>query len=210
MSDRDPTVKMGLTDEQVLAVQAQKEARARAERLGALGTGTGGDRTATEEAAAEEVARRQATEKAPPPAAAFRSNPALLQQAFERFSTRASEGGGAPPALPRRRWTFVVSKDACEPGVFPEDFEITIQSLSADSEKRAINETGLNEQGMGMSLAKRSIVEVNGAPVGPGVLEWLWDALGTGGRTLVGGLYAQMTVPSAEVAGKAMGTLRKR
>src|SRR5688572_18161680 len=61
-------------------------------------------------------------------------DPQFLQSVFARFS---SVGGGAPPPMPRRYWSFIMDAAACTPGVFDRDFEITCGALTPDLELRA-------------------------------------------------------------------------
>lgn len=129
-----------------------------------------------------------------------------LRRAYEA-RTRAMTPGATPAALPRRQATFVVTADTCAPGIFDADIEITMRSLSSREELEAIRESRAAET-LTLALAKRSIYAVDGAPVSEEEREFLWEALGTAGRVLVGGFFAQIGAPGELASGKALETLR--
>lgn len=129
-----------------------------------------------------------------------------LQAIFERSTAPLSTGGG-PRALPRRTITFVVDHTLCAPGVFAEDFELTLASLTPELELEAVNASGTSAA-MGFEMARRTIVAFNGQALGAGQDEWLWRALDQGGRQLVVVMYAELGTAREEVAGKAKASLR--
>lgn len=132
-------------------------------------------------------------------------NPNALSDAFERFAG-ASLASARP--LPRRRVSFMVDAGICAPGVFEEDFEITMASLTPAAELEAIAAAKGDSISMAFTMARGAIEAVNGSPVGPGHEEWLWQALDVGGRQVVVGMFAELTGTSQGAAGKARATLR--
>lgn len=135
-------------------------------------------------------------------------NPRLLSQTFDRWSSAASAGGmGAARPLPRRFATFTIDASVCVPGVFAEDFDLTLGSLTPELELQAAAKSGGDPVGMAFHMARLAMVAVNGEPIGPGADDFLWSALGTGGRQLVTGMFAKLTGDEG-AQGKALATLR--
>lgn len=157
---------------------------------------------ANEKAKSAEVVERAAVAEVD---ARKRLNPNVLAEAFERYA--GTSLASARP-LPRRRVSFMVDASICAPGVFEEDFEITLASLTPAAELEAIAAAKGDSISMAFTMARGAIEAVNGAPVGPGQDEWLWQALDVGGRQVVVGMFAELTGTSAGAAGKARATLR--
>lgn len=112
--------------------------------------------------------------------------------------------------MPRRMATFTVDHTMCLPGVFDQDFELTIATLTAAIETAGLNQSKGDPVTMGMSFAKLSIVALDGEPVTPdqGKDDWLWEVLGPAGRQLVTVMYAQIGSADADAIKKAQQTLR--
>lgn len=107
----------------------------------------------------------------------------LLQEVFEASTPSGQDAFSGREIFKRKRVTFLVPRDVCTAD-FPEDFELTLQELSADQEMAcAASSTTPTE--INMKMAKMAINGLNGAKVSSVQSEWLWDALGMGGRALV-------------------------
>lgn len=131
-------------------------------------------------------------------------NPRALAEAFQKFAG----GRDTPPRpLPQQHVTFTMAASGCVPGVFAEDFDITLRAITPALELEAMRAANGEMMAMAFEMARRSIVAFNGAPVPAGMDEWLWVALGTGGRQIVTGMFARLT-GSEEAQGKALATLR--
>lgn len=112
----------------------------------------------------------------------------FLQAAFQQASATLSAGGpGGAPKIPQRELSFRMSATACAPGMFPEDFRITLRSLTpADEEAIAgLALSATNAAFRQRQLAMKMIIAVNGDPLRPGEDEFLWGALGMTGRAIV-------------------------
>ena len=107
-----------------------------------------------------------------------------------------------------KRITFPVSGEDCAPGMFvdatgaPLEFEITLAALSAAQEIKATR--GVLDPTEAVQLMARSSIEkLNGAPVVGEQVEFLWEALGPGGRQLVIVMYQEVGSLSPANLGKA-------
>lgn len=134
-------------------------------------------------------------------------DPQYFDQVFQSSTQRMSEGGHR--GLPRRCVSFVVDSAACEPGTFGEDFEITLQSLNSAQELDAARNAGSDPITMGYNLAKAALHSVNGRALskGKGEVDFLWEALGQGGRQIVANMFAE-TLGTASAQKKAKASLR--
>lgn len=143
-------------------------------------------------------------EKAQPPKRAR----GALRAAMERNTSGNSLG--SVRGLPRRRVTFTIDKDACAPGVFDDDLDVTLLSLNSDTELKAIRDCKGDPTSLAFLLARASIHAVNGEPLNDaeGEREWFWEALGNGGRTIVVSMFGQFGTADAESQGKALRSLR--
>lgn len=130
-----------------------------------------------------------------------------LKKAYQKAT---SENGGKRTGLPRKRITFTVEAEACAPGVFDEDFEVTVQSLSAGEEMLAAKAARGDATVMAFEMAKLAIVEVDGEPLdrASGEDEFLWEALDQAGRQLVVGMFTRVGTPDDDAAGKAEASLK--
>ena len=136
-------------------------------------------------------------------------DPAAFDEVWQRLTTRMSKGD-APKGIMRRRMSFVVDADMCEPGTFGEDFELTITSLSPGQEMAAAREAQGDAMAMAFELAQRSLLQINGRPLsrGKGEVEMLWEWIGSAGRNLVASMFTDLAAPSVEAAKKARASLR--
>lgn len=137
------------------------------------------------------------------------SDTGLFDEVLARVAPRMSAGGGMK-GLMRRRLSFVVDHEMCEPGTFGEDFEVTITGLSSGQEMAAARAAGGDAMVMAFELAQRSLCEINSRPLsrGKGEQETLWEWLGSGGRNLVATMFTDLATPSKEARGKAEASLR--
>lgn len=128
-----------------------------------------------------------------------------LQAILERSTKTASEGGEiGSGGVPRRKLTFTVDHRVTS-GVFDEDFDLTLQALSVGQELSISSDFGA-DQGMALmhEMAKKTILQFDGDPIAnAGQREFLWDALGSGGRQIVLQKMAELAGPLAEAVGKA-------
>ena len=110
----------------------------------------------------------------------------------------------------RRYLSFTILADACLPGFFAEDFELTIGSLTPDDEVRSAGAAKGDAFAMGHQMARRSLVAFNGEGINraDGEDEVLWSALGPTGRGIVLSMFTQLVTPSEDAMGKAQATLR--
>lgn len=131
---------------------------------------------------------------------------ASLRSVFDRNTT--SLGGGEARKLPRRMLTFTVDADCCAPGIFDEDFELTLGSLTPTMELEAAREAKGDPATMAMIMARKSLVQFNGEAIEAGQDEWLWVALDSGGRQLVMAMFVNVGTPGEVALGKATASLR--
>ena len=130
------------------------------------------------------------------------------------LKTIASRTGGdtigSMKGVPRRRVTFPMPAESCAPGLFDDDFEITVESLSSRVELEAAKKAKADPASISMWFAYYSIVAVNGEPLddGAGERDLFWEALGTSGRQIVMGVFAQTCMGDLASMGKAMAGVR--
>lgn len=132
-----------------------------------------------------------------------------LRRAYDSHTQKGALGNGAR-GLPRRMVTFTLDYNACAPGVFDADLEITLGSLTPAMELDAANRSKGDPTAMAFQMARMSIMAVDGDPVSgrDGLDEWFWAALDQGGRQLVVSMFARIGVPDGDALGKALATVR--
>lgn len=137
----------------------------------------------------------------------WKRDPGALKRAFER-STQTLDGKKKP--IPHRRITFRVDHTICEPDVFEDDFELTVESLTSSSELAASRAAKGDPVTMAVLMSRASMASLNGVPLdrSRGEDEWLWNVLGTAGRNLVMSMFVHVGTPGDAAMGKAIGTLR--
>lgn len=113
------------------------------------------------------------------------------------------KSGGTSRRLPRRTLTFTVDASTCSPGLFSEDFELTLRATSTAEEEAVGAQCRETPERAGKLIAIKMLFAVNGEPIEPGQDEWLWEALGPSGRMLVMGKINELTRPTEEARGKA-------
>lgn len=130
--------------------------------------------------------------------------PGFAKQVFEQnTSTNSMRSKG----LPRKMATFVMDHTECGPGVFPQDFKVTLRSLSSRDEMKAAKAAKSDPASLGFEMAKASLYKINGDLLGHAEKEFFWDAFDNGGRQLV--MYAFQKIAGAreESVGKVLESL---
>jgi hypothetical protein len=145
--------------------------------------------------------------EASPPSKKRRLDPNALKSAMSRTggdSLASSKG------MPRRQATFPVLATECAPGIFDEDFELTIRSLPSHVELEQSRRARGDSNVLGHLFARASIHAMNGQvlDVNEGELDWLWEALSSSGRQLVMGMFAKTCTVSDEAQKNALSGLR--
>lgn len=138
-------------------------------------------------------------------------DPRALQLAFDK-TTRTGPDAMSPGAgdiIPRRRLDFVIVLDELAPGVFTEDIKITLAALSSAMELKAVS--GITDPAAaGVLTSKASLELLNGAPIPPDQLDFVWEALGPGGRQIVMTMYQEIGALTPVGMGKAQASSTKR
>ena len=98
----------------------------------------------------------------------------------------------------------------CAPGVFDEDFEVTLRALTSAEELAAARGSKGDVTVMALDMAKRSIHAIDGEVVdrSRGQDEWLWGVIGSGGRQLITAMFANIGTPGEAALGKAMASIK--
>ena len=132
----------------------------------------------------------------------------FLAAAMER-KVEAGNLNGPGKGMPRRTLTFTMDHTVCVPGIFDEDFEITLGALTPRLELDASKQSKGDPTTMAFVMAKLSIMEVNGEPVsgGRGQSEFLWEALDQGGRQILVAMFSKIGAPDEDALGKAEGSV---
>jgi hypothetical protein len=135
-------------------------------------------------------------------------NPAFLSETFSR--TTAAIGSGGPRELPRSSLTFTMEAALCTPGVFEDDFDITIRSTTTAEEESVGAEAKGAPHRAGKLLALKMLHAVNGQPLDRSQAqdEWLWEALGQTGRNVLLKMIEGLVAPGDDSMGKAMASRR--
>ena len=125
------------------------------------------------------------------------------------MSRAGGDSIGSMKGIQRKRATFVVDCGSCEPGMFDEDFELTLQSLDSATELRAAAKSKGDPSTLALWMAYHSLYAVNGVPIDETIGErgFLWEALG-GCRHLAMGVFAKSLMPDSAAAGKALRGIR--
>ena len=133
-------------------------------------------------------------------------DPTLLENTFNRLTKQGPEAlGPGGDLIPRKRITFEVDGAECAPGVFEGTFQITLASLTADQEISISR--GVTDPAEVVQLTvKHSIERMNGAPVVGDQLNFLWEALGPGGRHLVSIMFQEIGSLNPAALGKAQAS----
>lgn len=135
--------------------------------------------------------------------------PGTLRRAYEAMTQRGNLGPGVK-GLPRRMVTFTIDPSVCAPGVFENDIQVTLGSLTPAMELEAANRSKGEPTTMAFLMARMSIMEVDGDPLtsADGMDDFFWAALDQGGRQMVVAMFARIGTPDPEAMGKATATIR--
>ena len=109
--------------------------------------------------------------------------PGAFDDFLNRVSTVVSDGG-APKTIRRRMATVTIDHRLCEPGLFEEPFQLTVEGLSSDDELAALNSSS-DGQSIAFNMTLKSIREFNGRKLKKHEVQVLWEALGLAGRIAV-------------------------
>lgn len=138
----------------------------------------------------------------------------FLSETYKRHTSAMGDGslsGGAPKPLPQRELRFILAASACLPGVFDEDFEVTLRGMTPNDEEAValLTQSAGGSRTAGQKfLAMRMWREVNGDPfTDPGQQEWFWEAIGSAGRAIIL-TRCDALVDTGGGAGKAERTTR--
>ncbi len=138
-------------------------------------------------------------------------DPTVLQRAFDRTTQTGPDAMQGGEIIPRRRITFEFSSEICAPGIFDNPdgsyatLQMTLAGLTASMEVK-VTKGLLDPLETVQMTAKASVEELNGAPVPPDQVEWLWEALGPGGRQLVLTMFQEIGSLTPAAMGKAQAT----
>ncbi len=138
-----------------------------------------------------------------PPQRKASLRPTLFNEIFDANTVSGPDAMKGGEMFKRKRVTFPVPRDLCTVD-FGEDFELTLQEVSAEDEMEAASKsTSSTGTDITMSLAKASLNGINGAPIPASRKDWLWEALGMGGRMLVVIGFQTHLSPRGDAEGKA-------
>lgn len=139
-------------------------------------------------------------------------DPALLQRVFDRTTIagpNAMKGGG--DLIPLKTVTFDVDGSECAPGMFVDEaggyitFSLTLTALTSVQEVKCTK--GCQDPAEAVQrTAKASLKLLNDAPIIGDQLDFLWEALGPGGRQLCLVMYQDVGAVSPAGMGKAQAS----
>lgn len=152
-----------------------------------------------DESKTEAAPRRTAPEREAPRAGN------ALDEAFESFT--GSLGGGQPRKLPQREVSFTVDASICAPGVFREDFTITLRSLTPSDELAAAQKSGGDPMKLALTMAMASIHAFDGKVLDQAKREFLWAALDQAGRNVVVSQFGALGSPGEDAMAKTLASL---
>lgn len=111
------------------------------------------------------------------------------------------------PATPHEIAEFEVPYELCGKHLKSQgqDFMMQIRSLSPKQEAD-ISKSAESGPQMSMAFARESVAAVNGNPLKRHEKEWLWSHLGTAGRQLVIGMYAEAFMAAPKALERAKGS----
>lgn len=133
-------------------------------------------------------------------------DPDMLAKAIERTQQAGLGNGGE--MIKRRTVTFDIDCEVCSPGLFTDDLSITLQTLTAGEEMKSSR--GLTDGPEIVSaMARDSILAVNGSKITSVQREFLWEALGPGGRQLVLLMHNENGSATNAALGKARASSTK-
>ena len=139
-----------------------------------------------------------------------RRDPSALQRAYERGTAADGDALRASSPVPRKSITFVMDLSEQCPGAFDDDeVEVTLQALTSKEEVAAVRGV-LDALEVVHKMARASVHLINGAPCVGAQLDWFWEIIGTGGRSLVEVMYQEVGSLGPAALGKARSSARTR
>ncbi len=141
--------------------------------------------------------------------------PDLLQRTMDRVLPKGAAAlkGGASP-IPLRKVSFMVDGAQCAEGVFVSAngdyllFELTLQALSSAGEINALREVKSGPEAPHV-MCKYALHAINGNVLDPEQRNFVWEALGMGGRQIALLAFQQIGAASDAALGKFLSTRRE-
>ncbi len=134
-------------------------------------------------------------------------DPGLLERVFDQRTKTGADALSGEDPIPRATAEFIMDHTCCAPGIWPGDFKIKIRSLTSGEEMDAMR--GVDDpMAIATTLAKASIFALNGTPIkSSDQKDFLWEAIGSGGRQVVQNMFAQTGFAPQRALGKAMASI---
>src|SRR5690349_2321396 len=129
-----------------------------------------------------------------------------LRAVFERNTSTAAEGIGKRREMLRATVEVTIDHTICAPGVFDEDFELTLRATTVGIEQTLARAHRNDPTGYQAALVRASLYLFNGAPIGAGEDEVLWEGMGPAGRNLALVAWQSLVMPTDAAMGKAKGS----
>lgn len=163
----------------------------------------------------DRIEPKAAVSNMPPEGSGKPSDPNLLQKVYERMTREgASALSNGKPLFKRREVTFTIDGAACLPEVFVNelgeyvDVTITMHSLTSTEEINAMAGAIQSPETIPYSLAKNALHALNGTPIkDSNQRDFLWEALGPGGRSVCMLAFNEVASASQAVLGKYQASL---
>ncbi len=137
------------------------------------------------------------------------TSPDLLDRVYEEATGGGGSLSSSKEIVPRKRITFEVDGADCAPGMFvdadglPITFKLTLATLTAAQELKVTR--GVQDPAEAVQLTAKACIDgLNGKPVVGEKLDFLWEALGAGGRQLVLLMYQEIGALTPAGLGKAL------
>lgn len=131
----------------------------------------------------------------------------LLSDMFAQHTASGPDALKGGDLFRRKRVTFLMPREKCT-APFPEDFELTLQELSAAQELE-VSRGAKTAQELPMQMAKASMHGLNNEPITFVQRDWLWEALGQGGRVLVAYVYNVHLSAMVDTGGEGKALIEK-
>ncbi len=142
-------------------------------------------------------------------------DPGLLEKVFNR-ATVAGPGAMSHQGdiVPRKRISFDVDGSDCAPGMFVDGagnyltFRLGLASLTSGEEISVTK--GVSDPAEAVQVTAKAALELlNGAPILGDQIDFVWEALGSGGRQLVLTMYQEIGAITPVGLGKALASSTK-
>lgn len=126
--------------------------------------------------------------------------------ALAKAMARVQQGGGGAlrggELIPRRSIRFTMDHQECMEGIFTEDFVIRMDTLTPAEETKVLHGAG-DPMSVVSLLAQAALADVNGTRLDDIGREFLWTAIGPGGRQIVIAMYNEIGAAAPMSWGKA-------